>query len=44
VKDRLAHKGAGQEQWSATERAQRRRLVQVPEEMLGELRRELQEA
>lgn len=44
VKYKLAHKRAGKEQWSATERAQRRRLVQVLEEMLGELRRELQEA
>src|SRR6266513_5429347 len=37
TKYKLAHKRADQETWSASDRAQRRRLVQVLREMIAEL-------
>ena len=41
VKYKLAHKRAEQGRWSATDRAQRKRLIAILEEMIDELRREV---
>jgi hypothetical protein len=41
VKYKLAHKRADQGRWSATDRAQRKRLIATLEEMIDELRREV---
>jgi hypothetical protein len=40
LKFKLAHKRAGAEKWSATDRAQRRRLIKLLQEMIEELERE----
>ena len=40
LKYKLAHKRAGSESWSASERAQRRRLIQILQEMIDDLSRE----
>jgi hypothetical protein len=39
IKYKLAHKRADKESWSASERAQKRRLVQILREMIAELER-----
>ena len=40
VKYKLAHRRAGKETWSASDRAQRRRLIQILQEMIDDLSRE----
>src|SRR5438105_7953142 len=40
LKYKLAHKRAGSETWSASERAKRKRLVQILREMIAELERQ----
>ncbi|MCA1828469.1 MAG: hypothetical protein ABR567_15445 [Myxococcales bacterium] len=40
VKYKLAHKRAGKDTWSASERAKRKRLAQILREMIAELERE----
>ena len=40
LKYKLAHRRAGKETWSASDRAQRRRLIQVLREMIDDLSRE----
>src|SRR4051794_2697470 len=40
TKYKLAHQRAGKETWSASDRAQRRRLVQILQELIVELQRE----
>lgn len=44
IKYKLAHKRADKEGWSASERAQKRRLVQILREMIAELERPPSEA
>jgi hypothetical protein len=44
TKFKLAHKRAGQDHWSASERAQRKRLVEVLRAMIGELEAQEEEA
>jgi hypothetical protein len=41
LKYKLAHKRAENERWSATDNAQRRRLIQILEELIGQLKREM---
>src|SRR5881275_1895519 len=40
LKYKLAHKRADKTTWSASERAQRKRLVQILREMIGEIERQ----
>lgn len=40
LKYKLAHRRAGKETWSASDRAQRRRLIQILQEMIDDLSRE----
>jgi hypothetical protein len=44
LKYKLAHKRAENEKWSATEHAQRKRLIQVLEELIGQLKKEMVDA
>jgi hypothetical protein len=44
IKYKLAHKRAGNENWNITERAQKRRLVQLLERLAAQLRDELNAA
>ncbi len=44
LKYKLAHKRAGAESWSASDRAQRRRLIQILREMIADLEREPEQA
>ena len=44
LKYKLAHKRAGSESWSASDRAQRRRLIQILREMIEDLEREPEQA
>jgi hypothetical protein len=44
LKYKLAHKRAGAESWSASDRAQRRRLIVILQEMIDELSREPESA
>jgi len=44
LKYKLAHKRAGAESWSASDRAQRRRLIQILQEMIDDLSREPESA
>jgi hypothetical protein len=41
LKYKLAHKRAENEKWSATDNAQRKRLIQVLEELIGQLKKEM---
>jgi hypothetical protein len=43
LKYKLAHKRAENEKWSATDNAQRKRLVLVLEELIGQLKKEMVE-
>jgi hypothetical protein len=38
IKYKLAHKRAGQENWNISERAQKRRLIQILEELVAQLK------
>lgn len=40
LKYKLAHKRAENEKWSATDNTQRKRLIQVLEELIGQLKKE----
>jgi hypothetical protein len=44
LKYKLAHKRAENEKWSATDNAQRKRLIQVLEELIGQLKKEMVES
>jgi hypothetical protein len=44
LKYKLAHKRAEKEKWNATDNAQRKRLIQVLQELIGQLKREMVEA
>ncbi|HVE43160.1 MAG TPA: hypothetical protein VNM14_25010 [Planctomycetota bacterium] len=44
LKYKLAHKRAGSESWSASDRAQRRRLIQILREMIADLENEPEQA
>jgi hypothetical protein len=44
LKYKLAHKRAENERWSATDNAQRKRLIQVLEELIGQLKKEMVES
>jgi hypothetical protein len=44
LKYKLAHKRAENEKWSATDNAQRKRLIQVLEELIGQLKKEMVKA
>jgi hypothetical protein len=39
----LAHKRAEKEKWNASDNAQRKRLIQISEELIGQLKREMVE-
>jgi hypothetical protein len=43
IKYKLAHKRFDKETWSASEKAQRRRLIKILREMIGQLEKELAE-
>jgi hypothetical protein len=43
LKYKLAHKRAEKEKWNASDNAQRKRLIQVLEELIGQLKREMLE-
>ena len=43
LKYKLAHKRAKNEKWNASDNAQRKRLIQVLEELIGQLKREMLE-
>lgn len=43
IKYKIAHKRAGREQWNITERAQKRRLIQILERLAAQLRDEMDE-
>jgi hypothetical protein len=43
LKYKLAHKRAENEKWSATDNTQRKRLIQVLEELIGQLKKEMVE-
>src|SRR5918993_1392708 len=40
-KYKLAHKRVGKEEWSSTENAQRERIIQILEELIAQLKREM---
>ena len=44
LKYKLAHKRAEKEKWNTTDNAQRKRLIQVLQELIGQLKREMVEA
>jgi hypothetical protein len=44
LKYKLAHKRAEKEKWNATDNAQRKRLIQVLQELISQLKREMVEA
>jgi hypothetical protein len=44
MKYKLAHKRAEKEKWSATDNAQRKRLIQVLQESISQLQRGMAEA
>jgi hypothetical protein len=44
LKYKLAHKRAEKEKWNASDNAQRKRLIHILEELIGQLKRELVEA
>jgi hypothetical protein len=44
LKYKLAHKRAENEKWSATDNAQRKRLIQILEELIGQLKKEMVES
>jgi hypothetical protein len=44
LKYKLAHKRAENEKWSATDNAQRKRLILVLEELIGQLKKEMVES
>ena len=44
LKYKLAHKRAGSETWSASDKAQRRRLIQILQQMIDDLSREPEES
>jgi hypothetical protein len=44
MKYKLAHKRAEKEKWSGTEIAQRKRLIQVLQESINQLEREIAES
>ena len=44
LKYKLAHKRAEKEKWNASDNAQRKRLIHILEELIGELKRKLVEA
>jgi hypothetical protein len=44
LKYKLAHKRAEKEKWNASDNAQRKRLMHILEELIGQLKRELVEA
>jgi hypothetical protein len=41
LKYKLAHKRAEKEKWNATDNAQRKRLIQVLQELIGQLKSEM---
>ena len=41
LKYKLAHKRAENERWSATDNSQRKRLIQVLEDLTGQLKKEM---
>jgi hypothetical protein len=43
LKYKLAHKSASKETWSASEKAQKKRLIAIFEELIGQLQRQLEE-
>lgn len=43
IKFKLAHKRSGKEKWSASDRAQRRRLISLLRNMIDQLEKELEE-
>jgi hypothetical protein len=43
LKYKLAHKPAEKEKWNASDNAQRKRLIQILEELIGQLKREMVE-
>jgi hypothetical protein len=43
LKYKLAHKRAEKEKWNASDNAQRKRLIQISEELIGQLKREMVE-
>jgi hypothetical protein len=43
LKYKLAHKRAEKEKWNASDNAQRKRLIQILEELIGQLKREMVE-
>lgn len=44
IKYKLAHKRFDKETWSASDKAQRRRLIKILQEMIGQLEKELAES
>jgi hypothetical protein len=38
LKYKLAHKGVGREKWSSTDNAQRKRLIQILQEFIDQLK------
>jgi hypothetical protein len=40
IKYKLAHKRSTSEKWSTTDKAQKKRLIQVLEELVGQLKKE----
>ena len=44
LKYKLAHKRAEKEKWNTTDNAQRKRLIQVLQELIGQLKREMVQA
>jgi hypothetical protein len=44
LKYKLAHKRAEKEKWNTTDNAQRKRLIQVLQELISQLKREMVEA
>jgi hypothetical protein len=44
LKYKLAHKRAEKEKWNATDNTQRKRLIQILQELIDQLKREMVEA
>jgi hypothetical protein len=43
LKYKLAHKGAEKEKWNATDNTQRKRLIQILQELIDQLKKEMVE-
>jgi hypothetical protein len=44
LKYKLAHKRAEKEKWNATDNTQRKRLIQILQELISQLKKEMVEA